>query len=305
MASLRALSVGLSCIDHIWQVERFDVAASRNPASAYCLAGGGGAATAAVTVAKLGGYSALVTIHGRDQHGALARAELESYGVNCDGVIEQACPTMVSGVLVDSAGERRIIPYYPTALEDTAAAKLTAAGFQVVLSDGHFPRLTEGVLRDARARRIPVVASFGTPRHLQLSRYADYLLVSEECATAVLGRNAPEAAFDALQQSADQVVGITLGEQGFLYRAGGDVRHISAFPVEVIDTTGAGDVFHGAFAYAVASGWELLYCGLFASVTAALSCQALGGRAGIPSAALVNQLLERKTLKELNEQAWT
>jgi sulfofructose kinase len=305
MTRLRALSVGLSCIDHIWQVENFVFTDSRKHASAYRVQGGGGAATAAVAIAKLGGYSALVTIHGRDDNGTLALKELESFGVNCDDSMLQDCQTMVSGVLVDGSGERFIIPYHSSELKDTAPAQASAAGYDVVLTDGHFPLLSERFLQDAKARQIPVVASFGNMRNWQLSRYADYLIVSEECATAVLGRNAPEAALGALQQSGEQFVGITLGEQGFLYRANGEVRHISAFPVAVVDTTGAGDVFHGAFAYAVAAGFDTGYCGLFASVTAALSCQEMGGRAGIPGAGEVNTLLEVKTLKELNEQAWT
>jgi len=119
-----------------------------------------------------------------------------------------------------------------------------------------------------------------------------------------LGRYDPEAALLELRRHPGQVVGVTLGAEGFLFDDTQGRRHIPALPVAVIDTNGAGDVFHGAYAYGVACGWSAGYCGLFASVTAALSCQALG-RSGIPSAAQVSKLLEERTAKEMEEMRWS
>ena len=99
-------------------------------------------------------------------------------------------------------------------------------------------------------------------------------------------------------------MGITLGEQGFLYEAEEGMRHIlRAARRGARDTNGAGDVFHGAYAYAVAQGWDTAQSGLFASVTAALSCTGLG-REAIPTAGEVERLLEKRTAREMDELKW-
>ena len=305
---VRLLMVGLSCVDHVWQVEGFPPTNSRTRATAYRSQGGGPAATAAVTAARLGASAELWAIHGDDANGRAATAELEAFGVDCRNLRTPAgAETIVSGILVAPDGERYIFPYYPANLTDSAKGLELSrvASFDCVLTDARHPIMSEAVLKEAKAHGVPVVGDFSNTRNWHLARYVDYLIASEECAAEVLGRNEPEAALAALRQSDAQLVGITLGEHGFLYEHEGDVRHIPALAVDVVDTTGAGDVFHGAYAYAVANGWDVGKCGLFASVTAALKCTALGGRAGIPTAIEVEHLLEEKTAREMDELEWT
>ena len=306
---VRLLMAGLSCLDHLWHVAHFPPTNSRTPTQGYRSQGGGPAATAAVTAARLGAYAELWALHGDDNNGAQALAELEHFGVNCSQLKQlRNSASVVSGVLVTPDGERYIFPYFPENLESHADAQnwdfSRLNGIDCLLSDARHPAMNEAVMREAKARGIPIVGDFSNTRHWQLSRYADYLLVSQECAQEVLGRDDPEAALAAIKQFDSQLVGVTLGEQGFLFEQQGRLRHIPAFEVEVVDSTGAGDVFHGAFAFAVAQRWELEYCALFASVTAALACTALGGRAGIPEVHTVQQLLEEKTSKEIDEMRW-
>ena len=85
---------------------------------------------------------------------------------------------------------------------------------------------------------------------------------------------------------------VTLGSQGCLWLEGGDVRRLPAFQVEVVDTTGCGDVFHGAFTFGLARGWDVARNARFASATAALKCRALGGRTGIPTCDVVVAFLQ-------------
>jgi sugar/nucleoside kinase (ribokinase family) len=84
---------------------------------------------------------------------------------------------------------------------------------------------------------------------------------------------------------------VTLGERGVLYLEKGEVRHLPAFPVRAVDTTGAGDIFHGAFAYGVLQGWALAEVVRFAAMTAALSVTRPGARASIPELAEVRAAL--------------
>jgi sulfofructose kinase len=295
--------VGVSCLDHLWQIEEFPPKESRTHASDYRMQGGGPAATAAAAAARLGAQVELWAIHGADENGKIARAELESFGVDCSRLRElPGAHTIVSGILVAPGGERYIFPYMGAGLLDSAEGLKLARVAQVdcVLFDARHPIMAQAVLEEARRLEKPIVADFSNTQHWHLSQYADYLIVSEECATQLLGRNDPEAALEKLKQVEDQLVGITLGEEGFLYEQQGRLRHIPALAVKAVDTTGAGDVFHGAYAYGVASGWDVDRCGLFASVTAALKCTALGGRSAIPYLKDVEELLLEQSAREMD-----
>lgn len=304
----RLLMVGLSCTDHLWQVKAFPPTNSRTHTTAYRTEGGGTAATAAVAAAQLGAQVELWSVHGDDETGQRAIAELEAYGVDTSkGRIPENSKGVISGILVTPEGERYIFPYFGEGLEDSAEGLELdrISSFDCVLTDGRYPVMTEAVLREAKRFDVPVVGDFGHRRNWHLTQYVDYLIVSEECAREVLGEDATEASLPELRQIEGQLVGVTLGENGFLFEQGGELRHISALAVDVVDTTGAGDVFHGAYAYAIANGWDVERCGLFASVTAALSCTALGGRSGIPNAGEVEKLLVTKTAREMDETQWT
>ena len=293
MAAPRLVMVGLSCLDHIWQVEHFPPTNSRTHAHSYRTQGGGPAATAAVTAARLGAQVALVALHGDDANGQAALAELERYGVDCSQLrVIPGAASWVSAVLVAPNGERYIFPYRGAGLIDSAEGLSSTLldGASCLLCDGRHPAMSRALLGAARKRGIPTVGDWSNTRHWELTRYIDYLLVSEECAAEILGRNEPEAALARLRQFPEQLVGVTLGERGFIYQHGTAVRHLPALPVEVVDTNGAGDAFHGAYAYAVAHSWDDLECARFASVTAALKCRAVS-REGLPTRAEVMELL--------------
>lgn len=303
----RLLFVGLSCLDHSWQVANFPPVNSRTPAHAYRTYGGGPAATAAVTAARLGAVSELWAFHGDDLAGDLAVAELRAYGVDTSQVQRvEGATSFVSAVLVTPDGERYIFPYRGEGITDTADGfdLRRIEGASALLIDARHPVLARAALDAARAAGVPTVGDYSNTRHWELTPLLEHLIVSEECAAEVLGRDDPEAALGALRQHPAQVVGVTLGAEGFLYDDGEGVRHLSAFPVAAVDTTGAGDVFHGAYAFGVACGWPVADIAAFASVTAALSCTGVG-RSAIPDAEAVAELLEERGLREMEELRWT
>jgi sulfofructose kinase len=289
--------VGLSCLDHLWRVDRFPPVKSRTRASMYQVQGGGPAATGAVTVSMLGGEAELWAVHGEDPNGSYLARELEKLGVGVQGVLQpNGGVTLVSGILTGPDGERHIFSFHGTGLADDESSLdlKRVASFGVILFDNTHPKMSQAALGAARASGVPTLADFGNCDNWHLAKLADTLVVSEECAEEILGRNDPEEAIGELRQFPEQVVGITLGEHGYLYDAGQGIRSFDSFPVNVVDTNGAGDVFHGAYAYGIASDWDHDRCGLFASATAALACTALGGRAGIPSYSDVVRLLKEE-----------
>ncbi|MFN2321651.1 MAG: PfkB family carbohydrate kinase [Trueperaceae bacterium] len=289
--------VGLSCRDHAWRVERFPPTASRTPALGYRAAGGGPAATAAVAAARLGADARLWAIHGDDEDGRANAAELASFGVALGGVRAPAgARSFVSAVLVDPEGERSIFPYRGAGLEDdpTHHDWRGLEGCGAVLVDARHPVLAAHALAWAEARGVPRVGDWGDDRHPELRARIDHLVAAEEAgalALAARGTAAPndplEAAAlgtSALRDAPTQLVAITLGARGCVWDDGQRVWHQVAPRVAVVDTNGAGDAFHGAFAAAIAAGWDAAASFRLATAVAALKCTG-EGRAALPDLA--------------------
>jgi sulfofructose kinase len=134
----------------------------------------------------------------------------------------------------------------------------------------------------------------------------DYLIASSEFPTAWTGTRDPFRALEALQREYGmKVAAMTLGAHGSLARVDGKFVYAPAFVVNCVDTTGAGDVFHGAFCYAVLQGMEMPEALEFSNAMAALNCTALGARGGIRGLAEVRALMargERRSLAELADR---
>ena len=314
----RVLCVGLSCLDLVWHVERFPPRASRTDARAHLRHGGGPAATAAVAAARYGARVRLWAIHGDDDAGRTLREELVAEGVDVAGVrAPPGARSFVSAVLVAPDGERWIFPYRGEGLDDDPSAWPldTVADADAVLTDLRHPRLARAALRAAREAGVPSLVDLGNLRDADVAADADVVIASREAAEEALARagRAPRGDEDAGELAADALealrtrdgatVAVTLGDEGVVYDAGDGLRHLSALPVEVRDTTGAGDVFHGVWAAAMASGLDADACARHAAVAAALSCRE-AGRAAIPGGEEVRRMLELRTSREMDEMRW-
>ena len=314
------LCVGLSCLDLVWHVARFPPTGSRTDATAHLRHGGGPAATAAVAAARFGAHARLWAIHGDDDAGRALVRELQEDDVDVSGVrVPRGARTFASAVLVAPDGERWIFPYRGEGLTDDPASWPLdeVADADVVLTDLRHPRLARAVLDAARSAGVPSVVDLGSLRDAELAERADVVIAAREAAAEALAgpRDAGPAgsvdpgeaageALSALRSGPDQTIAVTLGDEGVIYDAGAGLRHLPSLPVDaVVDTTGAGDVFHGVWAAALAFGADADACARFASVAAALSCRA-AGRAAIPAGDEVRTMLEERTVREMNEMRW-
>ena len=169
------------------------------------------------------------------------------------------------------------------------------SGARVLHLDGLMIEASIEAARQAKARGLKVVLDAGTMRDgsLELVSQIDVLIASARFAAPLVGEDSPaEKALEALSRFGPKEIVITLGSKGSVGWNRGELVAQSAFPVEVVDTTGAGDVYHGAYIYGLLRGWDMRKCMRFASATSALKCRAIGARAGIPTLDEVTRFLE-------------
>lgn len=139
--------------------------------------------------------------------------------------------------------------------------------------------------RQAKEMGIKVVLDAGTMREgvLDLISISDILIASERFAEPLTGPGmSPEKAIEKLNQHCPGDVIITLGAYGSIGLFNGDIIFQESFPVNVVDTTGAGDVYHGAYIYGILQNWDMPRCMRFASAVSAMKCREIGARKGIP-----------------------
>ena len=281
--AIDVLCVGHASYDLIFSVPHHPGEDEKMVADNFIGCGGGPAANAAVQVAKLGLKAAFAGYLGNDLYGDKHYQELIDYGVNVDNVVRGALPTPLSTVLVKSDGKRALINYKgetkPLPEQAIDISSLAAKG---ILFDGHEPQLSLPIAKQAKAQGIPTVLDAGSIHEgtLALMAIVDHLVCSEKFAKQL--HDDVETALSRLVGISPNVV-ITLGDKGLIWRQGETRGALPAFPVTAIDTTGAGDAFHGAFAAAVAQGmaWDEIL--RYASAAGALCCTKAGARLGLPS----------------------
>ena len=252
--------------------------------------GGGPAANAAVTTARLGFKAAFAGFLGSDTFGDSHYAELQKHGVDTRFVIRGDSPTPLSTILVKPDGKRALINYKG----DTQALAADAINFanittKTVLFDGHEPHISLALLAQLDPCTLTILDAGSLHQGTQLLMdKVDYLVCSEKFALQYAGN--VKTALGKLAALSANVV-ITLGEQGLIWQRGNETGQLSAPPATAIDTTGAGDAFHGAFAAAVAANMGWLEVLRYASAAGAICCTKIGARPGLPYQQELNALL--------------
>lgn len=291
--SIDVLCVGHAAYDLTFLVDHHPGADEKCFASGFSSCGGGPAANAAVTVARLGGSSAFAGYLGNDFQGCRHLAELNSEGVNTELVVRGSHPTPLSVILVKPDGSRTVVnhkaetPFIEHGLIDFSRFRPKA-----ILFDGHEPLISPALAEHARTRDIPVILDAGSVHRgtRDLAPVVGYLVASAKFARDFTGATDMRQSLNLLSGLSSCVV-ITLGEDGLVWKKGGRSGNLGAFPLEARDTTGAGDVFHGTFALGVARSMEFTSLLEYASAAAAVSCTRIGARKGIPSAEDVRRFL--------------
>jgi sulfofructose kinase len=284
------ICIGHAALDYVYRIDAFPRAPTKVRSLEHIESGGGMAANAAAAIARLGGAVELWSRTGADAAGARIRAFLEADGVDVRFIKEhEGARSSTSAVIVDSKGDRLIVGERDHAMSmDASWLPLERIGSAAaVLSDLRWVEGTRAAFAEARARGVPTILDADLGGGGSLSEFlqlADYAIFSGPALEAF----APHE--DDARRLADVLAmgvthaGVTRGGKGYSWAGrGGEAGHQPAFALEVVDTTGAGDAFHGAFAWALAHGWPPSECARIAAAVSALKCRRLGARSGLPT----------------------
>jgi sulfofructose kinase len=292
------IGFGMNVVDYLSILDPYPGLDEKVEVTESSMQGGGPVPTAMATLARLGLKVAYIGKVGDDPEGKFIKAELEKEGVNTDYLmVDKIGKTSHAFIWVDKGSGKRTV-----ALDKTKSNHVERNEFTFMNSiftrflhlDARQPEIDIFLSRWAKKLGAEVSLDVGSLRSgvESVFPFVDHLIVSKRFACGFTGLTDPFSACERLMKEGFETVVVTIGEDGCVYASarkprmsGGQnqVLRSPGFPVRVVDTTGAGDVFHGAFIYGLLNKWDLEKTAQFACATAAMKCTKLGGRAGIPS----------------------
>ena len=297
------LGLGAVAVDDLVFVDRYPAPDTKVAVQAMQRQGGGLIGTALVAAARLGVRAAYCGVLGFDELSEFARHEFEKEGVDCSLITrrEGARPVHSVVIVVRPSGQRTVLCSHDAVIAATASqiTDQLIKRCRVLLVDNSVGDGGRQAVAFAHELGVPVVADFepdAGSAAADLMGLVDHLIVGTEFALKATGECDPGRMVRALASPGRACCAVTVGELGCWYsERGGDVHHLPAFRVTIVDTTGCGDVFHGAYAASIARGKRVPDALRFASAAAALKATRPGGRAGIPNRDAVIRLLAQGT----------
>ncbi len=298
------LGLGCVAVDDLVYVADYPSADSKTQVLRRERQCGGLTATALVAASRLGARCGFAVTLGEDELSQFVLQRLRREGIDMRWIRRRAGARPIYAiVIVDRRRQTRTIFYDMDGFQTTGPDwpdedAIRSAG--VLFVDHLAEEEAIRAAQIARAAGIPVVADLESdqgPRFSELLALVDHLIVSWSFAERLTGASDPAAAARALAASGHRAVVVTRGDKGCWYLGSEEPhvpRHRPAFEVDVVDTTGCGDVFHGAYAAGLVEGLDLAARVRLASAAAALKATQAGGQAGIPRRAAVEQFLKER-----------
>lgn len=266
-------------------------------ANGMCQVVDGMAASAAFAFVKLGGNADIWGRVGDDAQGMLMRSALSADGLGTEHM--HAVPgtkSSQSSVIVDQNGDRLVVAFHDPQVDRSASwlplEDIAQADF--LHCDVRWVEGAEAAMKAARAFNVPCMVDGDVASLDILQRLvplANYAVFSDVGLLAYAGCEDIESALVKIGSTHEGHVGASCGSLGYFWYEKGDIRHVKAPSVHVVDTLAAGDVFHGAFALGLLEGKSIEDCARFACVAASLKCTRFGGRLGCPTRAEVEMSL--------------
>ncbi len=292
------ICVGHAALDFVYRIEAFPPAPTKVRSLEHIESGGGMAANAAATIARLGGPVELWSRTGADSAGKRIHELLQEEGVDIRYVrTYEGARSSTSAVIVDGKGERLIIGERDHAMSmDASWLPLEhIAGAAAVMSDLRWVEGTRAAFLAARSAGVLTLLDVDLGGGGLLEEFlalTDYAIFSGPALDSFAPGGCDAERLQRVLATGVKLAGVTRGASGYTWAsAAGETGHQPAFPIEIVDTTGAGDAFHGAFAWALAGSYALADCARIAAAVSALKCRRLGARSGLPTREELNSFL--------------
>ena len=307
--ALDVLGIGLNATDTLLLVQEFPPYAGKVAFDRELLSPGGQVASAIVACSRLGLKTKYIGTIGDDQRGEIQRQSLDGTGVDTTGLIVRVgCPNQTAYIIIDERnGERTVLWQRADCLRlqpsEIREQDITSA--RMLHIDGYDVEAAAYAAGLARANGVPVSLDVDTiyPGFESVLKNVDYLVASSSWPAKWTQESDPLIALALLQKEYKcKVAAMTLGDHGSLALQDGHWFYSPAYEVSCVDTTGAGDVFHGAFCYAVLAGKAMQKVLEFANAAAALNCTAIGARGHIPLRTEVESLIKASAAGQIHRR---
>ena len=286
ISTVDLVGVGLNATDTLILVPGHPAIGSKIESQSVTVLPGGQVATALVACQRWGLRTRYVGKLGDDAAARLHRQEFRRAGVETRLLTARDCASQQAFILVDPGGERTVLWRRDDRLrlQPGELRREWIENARALLVDGYDTSAAITAARWARAAGIPVIADFDAayPGIEDLLESIDFLIVSRDLPQQISSVTELRKSLPALERRFGcRLTAATLGTDGVLAWDGAEFHHACAYRVETVDTTGAGDIFHAGFIYALLQGWPLRRQLDFACAAAALNCTAVGARGGI------------------------
>ncbi len=300
LCHVQVIGLGQASLDSLGRISDFPVEDAKAELLDLQTQCGGPASTALVTLSRLDVETSFLGSVSNDPIGVQIQEDLEAEGV--DATFLNITPGYTSQyafiAITRTSGKRTIFWHRGTVppINPNEIDLKPYSGAKILHLDGLMIEASIEAARQAKKQGLRIVMDAGTMREgsLDLISMVDVLIASERFAAPITGEGAsPENALQALSKYTPGDVVITLGKAGSIGLAQNRLHRQQSFPVKALDTTGAGDVYHGAYIYGILKNWPMGDCMRFAAAASAIKCTQIGARKGIPNLDQVTEFMAR------------
>lgn len=302
------VGIGANVYDTLITVDGYPKEDTKMGCASVLECGGGPCGTALAAAARLGGDCAYIGALADDAGGRFLYADLEKFGISTEYVeMKSGSTSFASYVLLNSENATRTCVFSKNNLPEYELDqnKLSAVeNADILLIDGNEMKNAQKAVEYAKNHPVKVLYDAGGLYDgvENLLPYVDILIPSEEFALQFTGEKTAENAAKALyERFSPEVIVITQGKKGGILFLDGEIKTYPAFSVEAVDSNGAGDVFHGAFAFAASAGFSYYDACIFSSAVSAIKCTKVGARDAVPNYQETIKFLKGRGYHEFKE----
>ncbi len=303
LKTIQVVGLGQACVDYLGRLTSYPQEDGKIELTELYMQCGGPASTALVTLSRLGITTSFLGSISNDPFGIkiLNNLQKEQVDISCLK-ITPGFQSQFAFIAITEDTANRTIFWHRGSVPHLRPQDVDISCFpraKILHVDSLMVEAAIEAARQAKAAGMTVVMDAGTMREgtQELVSLVDVLIASETFATPLVGPSAPhKTALQALRGLGPREVVITLGPDGSIGLKEKQIIRQNSSPVTALDTTGAGDVYHGAYIYGIVQEWDMSECMRFASAAAALKCQKIGAQKGIPGLEAVFDLINQKAI---------